>query len=449
MVNTAAPDAQSTWSLQLTNFEEFLRADDHAEYPMEFWFRVTLAGQLDQSRWSESFWQLVETQPFLTARLRRTDGESWELVAGTATQEMLRFEPAPCRTKTPRIDLQQQPGLHCWINQTAETVIITLQCHHVISDALGIFGWLAKVMQRYFALTSPPPVSVSLSALEQRGGPPCTAWQRWLHGPYDILGAAGLLEYVSHRPATLGQTSAVIAGEKSTPAELSLTFTAAETRELLNTSRRLGVTLNDLMATALFRVVHQSLVALQSPETRKPIRIMFPKSLREGELTKDLVANQVGMLFLDRRPGSLNDRWLLWSVHLELSLCKRWKAGRTFLRILDWSRRWFGNMKWLQPQDRATTTAVLSNLGEPWSVAGWPLNQPGLRPELLEFWPPLRPFTAISLGVATTAGRMTISWNWDDRRLTQAETVTLLEQFRATLMRWTEINAPPSKHDGE
>lgn len=449
VTDSPVPDAPPAWSLPLTNFEEFLRADDQPDYPMEFWLRLRLSGPLDPERWARSFWELVATQPFLTARLRRAEQDTWELIAGAATPCMLKFEPAPDRETAPRIDLEQQPGLRCWVEHAGEHAVITLQCQHVISDAIGILGWLALVVRHYGQTPPVSPASITLAQLKYRDGQPQSVWQRCLHGPYDILGSAGLLEYIAHHPATLGtplstREVAQVDTMEHAESELSFTLTAAETQQLRSAAQRLKVTVNDLLAAALFRVLHHALKQESPQEARRSLRIMIPKSLRDPTSSDWLVANQVGMLFLDRRPGWFNDRWLLWSVQLELTLCKRWDAGRTFLRILDWSRRWFGSMSWLQPTNRATATAVQSNLGEPWGLINWPMDLAATRPLQLEFWPPIRPFTALSLGVSKTQGELTATFNCDRRRLNWDVASKLLQNYRVELDRWMGIDATAS-----
>gem|GEM_PF-4797923 len=448
MTAAAAYDIPADWTLPLTNFEEFLRADNLPDYPMEFWLRISLAGPIDVERWSQSFWTLVATQPFLTARLRAAQAGGWELTAGAATPCMLNFGPAPPRHVASPIDLEQQPGLRCWVDNTCEPTRITLQCQHVISDAVGVLGWLALVAQHYKAAQPAPPVSVTPAQLQVRDGQPQSVWQRCLHGPYDILGSAGLIEYISHQPATLvparagTEISTQLLEQPET--ELGFTLTEEETARLQATAKRFKVTVNDLLAAALFRVLHARLKADAPREALRPLRIIIPKSLRDPADLHWLVANQVGMLFLDRRPGWFSDRWLLWTVQLELTLCKRWHAGRTFVRILDWSQRWFGTLRWLQPTHRATTTAVQSNLGDAWRLIDWPRDHAAVSPVLLEFWPPVRPFTAVSLGIAKTNGQLTVMFNWDRHRLPASVAGELVDHYRKELDRWTRIDTEPT-----
>lgn len=438
LIETTKPSEASDWSLPLTSFEEFLRGDDLPKYPMEFWLRIHLAGGLDIDRWSRAFWQQIHLQPLLTARVRWRNEGSWEFIPGESSDEMLQFDRAPERREITPIDLQHQPGLRCWVDQSSGPAVLMLQCHHLVSDALGILGWLARVMQQYHAEVPSPETPLSLRELQQRDGPPRSLLQRCLSGPYDILGFCGLLEYLCHRPAMFGGGEIATQQVSNLSPDVQIQFTRQETDQLRAVASRRRFTLNDLFTTALFRALSRIQQRRSRDECHRPIRIMIPASLRDWSSSRFLVANQVGMLFLDRRPAWFNDRWLLWSVKFELSLCKRWQAARTFLRILDWSRRWWGSLHWLQPTDRSTATAVLSNLGDPWSKLGWPVEASETRPQRLEFWPPLRPGTTVSCGIATTADVLCISLHGDQQRLKHEDIRELRDNYESELRRYLQ-----------
>jgi hypothetical protein len=325
---------------------------------------------------------------------------------------------------------------------------VVLQVHHACCDAAGALQFLADLCELYAAdreRRCPELPNVQPLRLQHRHFCGVSRLEWCLRAPQDGLALLGLYEYWFHRPVPLGTDIATDAAVGAPP--LSVTLSEPMTRALRNFARTARVTLNDLLVTTWFETLHASLQAAGRADADAWLRIVIPVNLRRSSDRSLPAANRVSLIYLDRRPLCFRTpQALLRSVHRELWWCKLWKAGLSFLRILLWRQRLCGVWRSHGFRERCLATAILSNLGETWERLTQEEGSGGRRlpgVSRLEFAPPLAPLVSAALGVSTVQGRMTITLNYDDRRLTMVEAEALLHGYERRLLEWLTI--PPHR----
>lgn len=191
------------------------------------------------------------------------------------------------------------------------------------------------------------------------------------------------------------------------------------TDALRSAARACGVTVNDLLLAALFRVLARDM------RPGATIRIAVPTSLRpEGNAA---FCNQVSMVFLDRRADRTGDPGLLGGISAEMRHVKRWRLGHAMhssLAVL--CAPGDGPLKWIMGLAPAGATAVLSNLGQPLpdpAAAGGPAI---VAHDLL---PPLRPGTSVVISAVLHDGRLGLTLRYDPDRVSAARAHDLVARI--------------------
>lgn len=442
--------ASAVFPLPLSPLELAFLAADVPRYPMQFQLRLQFRGELEREDWMIACRETLCRHPLLTATIRPRAAGGWEWVVDPDRAPALEWVESPAAADQSPLDLQCEPGLRISITLNSDGFALQLQVHHATCDALGSLQFLAEVRERYLARVQGR--APNLPALEERrllrrADFGLTRWGWCLRWPQDSLGLLGLWEYRFHQPSALGEARDLPGLNGKEPrlrsSDASLTLTQSQTGQLRDRAPAASVTLNDLLVTALFETLHMTLLSAGRRDADNVLRVTIPTNLRQPEDLATPAANIVSLVFLDRRPGRFRcPQALLRSVHREMWICKLWKAGITLVRILCW-QLWFNGGTLPPPrEDRCLSTAVLSNLAEPWKSVGWmgtadpedplPLQQ-------VQFAPPVSALTAAAIGVVTWNQRLTITLNHDRRRLSDDEAASLLQRFTEHLTAWITL----------
>jgi hypothetical protein len=246
------------------------------------------------------------------------------------------------------------------------------------------------------------------------------------------VGVAGIDQFLNRKPAPLlphepaARDQALPTGY---PAVTSHTFDVPTTEALLASARRHQATVNDLLARDLFLTLF-AWRKERGLETgaREWLRLMVPMNMRTWADVKLPSANMVSSVFLDRRASSAEDpAALLRTICDEMNLIKRNHLGLIYLLSLRAAALLPGLMRWIVRRQRFTCSTVLSNLARPFGESPLPQDTEAFAVTgPLEFVPPIRPNTCVAYGVATHAGRLTVSLNADPRFVAPAEAEQLL-----------------------
>lgn len=433
--------------LALEAFEHFMYADDRPEHPMTFWLRATATGTVEKPRFEAALLKALARQPLLTARLvgepsDKTSALSWELGVKASPyvdfghdDEALRFPQ-----DSPAIDLRKEQGLRAFVRQHPRHVVISLQFHHAAIDAIAAARFVEDVLAYYDDAHAPDdrlaPVAPEL--IQRRGTFQLTAQDR-RRRLLDDLVRAFLFFRKRPRPLVVRRAAKPFT-EELYPSSSTRLMPTSELAALKNGAGKARVTLNDLMLRDLFLTLDDW---NRAHGKREPLRIAMPMNMRRGLDDQIPGANVVSMCFLDRAPAELEDaRRLLGGIVRETSYLKDHYMGYALILVTKLAGRIKGGVRWLLTPRllwRCSSTAVLSNLGDPLRGSRLERNARGeivaggLTLTQLELLPPVRPGTALAVGVVTYAGKTSMTFHFDATRLTSPDAEALVGSFHGRL----------------
>lgn len=386
--------------------------------------RFWLSRPVDRDAFAAAVAAVAAVNPFLAVRRR---GASWRRVAFTADTQIDWNDaatPVACDHLPPDDTLVRWAArvgrlgdLGVEDPDCADTIgtLVVIRYPHSVADGLAAAAAMRQVVAELAGQRPAPPTEGDLAA---RITPGCRSRARRVGLRHELW---RIVRYFSSQPA------AFAAGGTAAPANdmPGITFErrvlpTGVTSGLLDAARAAGVTLNDVLVAAL----HRALASFMSP--RDVVRIAVPVSLRPRENLA--FCNQVSMVFLDRTAARIGDPELLRGIAAEMGHVKRWRLGHAMHSFLaagmaagDTALAWFMRLPLV------STTAVLSNLGDPFGE-----DQPTsecVRVVAHDLMSPLRPGTNIALGVARHDGRLSFTLRFAPDRVPDHVARTLLERL--------------------
>ncbi len=436
-------------ALGVEAFEHFMFADDRPSHPMTFWLRATLRGVIDQPRFIQAVAAAGVRHPLLTAVIEgrpkdRTKQLSWHfrpgqlpyLDFGTAEQGLRYPEGAGAS-----IDLGREGGLRVFVRQGPRRATIFLQLHHAATDALGATRYFEDLLGFYGdAARSPETLpTVTPERLKSRGVFGLTAVTRRRRVFQDAMRA---LLFFRKFPQPISPVSAKprVFRAELYPSAVEVCLSSSELAALRHGANRARATLNDLLLRDLFLTLD---AWNQQHGGRKPLRLAMPMNMRHAADLGMPAANVVSMCFLDRAGEELDhEATLLEGITRETRFLKTFYMGYALIFVARVLGRVRGGLTGLMTPRlfwRCTSTAVLSNLGDPLAKSRLPRNLQGeiiagqLGLESLELLPPIRPGTALAFGVVTYARALMITLHFDQTQLTASQAEGLLAALQERL----------------
>ncbi|MFM7107245.1 MAG: hypothetical protein ACKOZU_01340 [Planctomycetaceae bacterium] len=268
--------------------------------------------------------------------------------------------------------------------------LVVLRYPHAVADGLGAAAAMRQVCDVLAGRSAPRPTEADLEARHALGGSP-VAGRRRRRWEVDRIA-----RYFTRWPAPFAPDGGTAAsGPAGVIACERMVASAAATAALRAASRAAGVTLNDVLLASLFRVLRQDM------DPGAVIRIAVPTSLRPPG--NAAFCNQVSMVFLQRKAARAADPGLLSEVSREMNHVKRWRLGNAMHWFLGHGFRvGEGAIGLFMRLPVVSTTAVLSNLGEPFAAA----PEAGLRVVAHDLLSPLRPGTNLAIAAVGHDGRL-------------------------------------------
>ncbi len=399
---------------------------------------------LSRGTWEQACRTVLPRHPLLQATIRPTTNGGWEWVAPREPGEPPLFWDQDLAAPPP-IDLQREPGCRILVRPTEATAVVELWIHHACCDAMAAWRVLGELLVSYAAelaghaanLSQPEP-----RRLATRASYGLSRWAWLARIPLDLCAVLGLYEYLCHRPATWGRPSTEFPSqaENDVPAMQSIRLTPDETACVIEQARHRGVTVNDLLLTAYFQALYAVLVAEERSDPAAVLRLLIPINMRRPADRDTPAANVVSLIFLDRRPGRFRTaERLLRGVHREMAFCKWWGAGLTWLRLLAMGqRRKLRGRRPVSTNAGDGATGVLSNLGDLTRQRSdaWPVE--AFRSlKHVAFVPPTVPGAAVTCGVTTWRGALSLSLRHDAARLDHTTASRVLTLLRERLLALT------------
>lgn len=447
--------------IPLTAFEEYMVLDGTASHPMEFFFRLRFAGRLDVDALRSACEETLARHPLLRARIDRRPGRRPRFVAAADTRAAFVVVERPAADhpddypSPPPLDTDRGP----LVRLTALTppagraddetgTDLLAQFHHAGCDGLGALDFLEDLATIAAArIDARPP---RLDRLE-----PARLARRWRYGfdawgllaslPRQARGLEGVWQYVRNAPARLPPGDRT-AGPRRL-ATCSVACDAATTGGLRREATRLGVSLNDLAAAALFEALRETLATTEEARPRAAgrrdrsvVRLSIPMNLRQTADRRLPAANVVSMVFLDRSAAAIDEPdGLLRSIHDEMQLIRRLGLGMTFLFTLWAARLTPGGIGGLVRNQRTAATALFTNIGRLFRRSCRPggglLRIGPATLESIDGLAPLRRGTPLAVTAAEYAGSWTFTLRYDPAAVSAEQARRIATALRARLHR--------------
>ncbi|MEI8228791.1 MAG: hypothetical protein WCH77_11090 [Planctomycetota bacterium] len=434
--------------LPLTAFEEHMLLDDRPSHPMVIVARFDFVDDAPPATLAEAFHTTLLQEPLLTARVNRGRMGRPRWLPGAIPQlKESRVEHglagnAQWTGPLPRLDPESGRVIHAEAIQHSAGWSILLAVHHAACDGLGLVGFVERWLLAADGKSARRPRQVSdvMAALASRGRV-AASWNQFIRMlPGLAKGLEGVGQFVSRdviridplraELPTVGGGTARGGADTWLPCIHSATLQADEVHALDQLAKAERVMVNDLLVAALMAAIGDHADACAAVVDPKAwIRIGIPMSLRTKSDFALPAANRVSMIFLDRLPGDRHDRGqLIRSVRDEMELIRSHALGHIFPLSLEAGRLLPGGLRRTPDSPKPQCTAVLSNLGRCFQRSPLADEQGCIRighGRLADWWivPPIRPGTALAVATHETAGRRTVTFQFDSERICAAAAV--------------------------
>jgi hypothetical protein len=443
----------TTPALPLTAFEEFLVWEDRPAYPWSIFTRLRFSGRIDRPAFESAVQAIMPRHPMLISRLEMRGRRRFWIVQPGALPEMV-WAAGPTGQAFPatgRQDLSKEIGLRVFVVESHDSCDVTLQFHHACCDGAGIAVFVNDLLIAYALakgmhsrrLQLPP---LDPGRLARRGAYGLTFWKFVKLLPRQLADVRDVRQFFTRTPSPL-LPHRVLPDDDPPPAGFPATrthlFTRAQTAGLYETARRLGVTVNDLLARDVFLALGEWRARHGAGDGDAWLRMMVPIDLRSPGDRLLSAANMVGSVFLDRRSRDFADpAKLLAGIAGELQDIKDNRLGLTFIYALRALGLLPDGLKNNARRDRCSVSSIFSNMGK--VLRRCPLPKDNGRHvagdailEQIEGVAPIRPYNCVTFLANEYVGRLTMTLHYDPRPVGAAQaddlTATFARRVQATV----------------
>ena len=428
---------------RLTPFEEYMFWDETPAFPMTSWQRFRFSGRLDPGLLLDALRAAAARHPLMNARIELRCGRPyWRF--DSAEPDILFYKSEDEEKGLIPPDIRKSHGLgvfyRAWEEDGRPMTDLGFSVHHSVSDGMGNMSFFEDLFLNYAAKKGTP-VSpdayqvLSPESMSIRQAPGQT-WKRYFrllsHG---IKSTRDMLLHDA-KPflpiKKIDYTTPVV-----NPNRTELFYlTPEETLAYRTRAKAEGLSLNDRLMCDFFRACgdfERKFV----PEKNRWIRVAMPVNMRPADMPNIFAANVVSMVFLDRRPSQItDDEAFAQEIHRETDWIKKTDQGYALLVNLRSKRNTFGGIRIVLHGRRCWSTTVLSNLGILFSKTPLPHTGDGrliVGDTVLESFcgmPPFRAKTFTGCGVWTYAGRLGFGMRYDERYLTDEQSMYAFNAFK-------------------
>ena len=427
-------------SLPLTNFEEYMLADDFPGHPLTIAARLRFCGQVSEAAATQAFQRVIERHPLLHCTVEsRGRRKMWRSSSDPIQPpRFLAQEPSSSLPALRRFDLFQEVGGECTFYQGEEKCEMILQGHHACLDGVGALQVIDDLLKSYHEAFETggnvtPLSQLNADLLKGRGDFGFRRWSYLKKLPKQALGIYGIHEFLNHQAVPLASSDL---GDVDLTTGIHDVETLTWEPETLNShlalAKQLSIRANELLLAALFKSLSQWRRERSLGDSEDWLRVMVPFNMREFKHRKMSAANRVSFVSVDRKARPFH-RFAEFAkgIHGQMDVIHSHDLGLTFQAFLKLRSMLPGGVARLANEDDCGATAILTNLGKPLRRTGLPQREGKLCPgnlvlESLELLPPLRPHTHISFAACRFAGRQQITACFDRRKLTRDDARELL-----------------------
>lgn len=426
--------------------ERYLLAEDKPAYPCWIILRFRFRGVLQRGPLQEAWRRTVRRHPTLHAVVRGEPASprAWETLGDEHDPEFFwHADDEGTGAAAPswsRIDPTVAPAVRLVVVATSGRCEVSLEGHHAVFDGAAAFAvvhelWLHYAQQLGTTVSLP---ELRAELFPQRGRFGLSAWDRVRLAPVQLLGLwfawqmqrRTVVALAPHRLAPWNDPPSA-----GFPTVLHQHLPATELAHLRTAAKQHGASLNDLLIRDLQTAIGVWRMREGIGSEEDWVVVGVPVSLRRPADRLLPAANVIGIVAIDRRARSLANRpRLLRRAREDMALVKRHRLGFTFLVLLAAWRWRRGGIARYSGQPVARATAVLTNLGQPFSRsplldASRRIAVPGAVLEDYTMIAPCRPGTCASIAVALYGGQLHVDLHYDPRALNDRQAETFLAAF--------------------
>lgn len=434
--------------LRLSPFEEYLLLENRPSFPMNFFLRLRFQGTLRYDVWNSAIRQALVLHPLLHANVERVGKKRLQWTGSPESPPQIE-RTSSASFSGRHSNLEQQTGLRIGAAQSGNSEFSVLfQFHHSCCDGFGASQFIDDLLLAYSQhgraaaeamTTSKKP---DLRELRHRARFGLTPLKLARVAPRQTVGLLGARQFIMRKPQPLIDGSSKLSRMKNTlpvdyPSTITYRFDKDQTQQILGHTKRLSVTLNDLVVRDLLMSIDEFKDNTANSDNEW-LRLTVPVSLRQHVSAQMPAANVLSFVFLERRRRDMkHPERMLASLSREMRQIKRNKLGLTFVLSLAAARGITGSLARLMPKDeQCLATAVLTNPGILFcnsSLAdktGY-LVASDIRLADIEFIAPFRPNTWAAFSVYTYAKQLRITTHFDTRALSEVDA----QRIHSTLVR--------------
>jgi hypothetical protein len=430
--------------LYLTPIERFFCLDDRPSHPMAFLSVWEFSGVIDRPAFEGALADAIARHPLLHAFVRpaKRGQPCWVDSKGALPQVVWGDLARPITAdRGERIDLAGEVGLRIWVQQGENRAKVTFQFHHACTDGIGASRFIGDLLA-FYALRMPngdePPrlEPLDVERLRDRLNLQVEYWPTKRYVAMAKRGLGTLAGLLWRRPYPLGSSAAGPPSAPPFPGVHNASLGRDEFEALRTFALERSASLNDLLVAALFGTLRKWTQARGGRAARRPLRIMMPTDLRDGESLTLPATCLASYSFLTRDQAECGDEFrLLESVRNETTDIKNSRRGVHFSDSLAFAIS-SGVLKSIVQAPICLATAVLSNIGDPTRRFAARLPRRGGRIvagnlvlEDVTGVPPLRPNTRAIFCVYSYGRKLTVSLRCDASFLSEKDTAGLLDLY--------------------
>lgn len=420
--------------LHCTPFERYLIADTSRRAPMTFPIEFCFAQRLDRDRLQDAAQLALSLHPMLTARLTN---RGWRLGCYPRAELSVCDSAEIDRCAGVAIDPALEPPIRLRLHSSEAGDRLQIIVHHAVTDGIGLMHFANDLYKAYCG--APESRQANVDLLSRRGSLHLSTPEPVSWGRATRFMLCESLRFATTRPALLGDRRGLPDSSTGTTQLASASLSEADARRLADTAVAMGVGSNTLCLAAVYKV----LAGFNKLHRRGGfVRLTLPVSLRRRPDARLTACNKIGYAFVDRDLASCRDpRELIPGIQAEVDAILTWSMAASFLGALSVVDRVPWGMRLATWAFQGVSTAVFSNMGDlnRRFSRGAPVGGEQDAP-LIRGAPPVRPGTAVAFGVGHTQGGLTATISHDPARLTEADAVCLVEDFRDQLRELLDLS---------
>lgn len=433
--------------LPLTPVEEFMFYDDRPSHPWNIFLRLRFSGCIDRRAAEVALRSTVGYHPLLTAIVRPAARGGLVWTPQPDAQPEIEWITTPVATPfppAPYLDLRRQIGVRLQGILATDRSEMVFQFHHSCCDGKGALQFAEDWLTAYaHCVTGGDAMPTQAGrydpqCLPHRNRYGLTPLKRLAMIPSQIWGLPRTWRFLTRTPVPLTACEAATQGippPAGFPATRCHCFDETATSNFVAAAKRSEGTVNDLLLRDLFMVLADWRAERELGTPEEWLRVMVPVNLRTKAEENLSAANVVSGVFLTRRRRKcMHGEELLGSIYREMESVKRLRLSLAFVRGLRIRRRLPGGLLKSARSKKCMTTAVLTNVGRVFADSRLPRREGCLVAgdvvvQEVGVLAPIRPQTNLCIGVATYAGRMTLTMQYDPAALSGEQAEELFEGY--------------------